>query len=63
PFANNYEEDGVEERDEQSLRNSNRDIKSLSDADLNYLLKKALKKNLTARVMPSDRKYYYMTFV
>jgi hypothetical protein len=40
------EKDGVGERDEHSVRNSNLDIESLSDADLNHILKKAIKMKL-----------------
>ena len=45
-MAYNYEEDGVEERDEPSLRNSNIYIEKLSDADLDNLLKKTINMKL-----------------
>ena len=54
-----YEEDGVEERSEPSLRNSNQDIESLSDLDLNHLLKKALNQHgLSTRFM-GESKYFH----
>ena len=46
PLIQNFEKDGVGERDEPSMRNSNLDIESLSDADLDHILKKAIKMKL-----------------
>ena len=59
--------DGVGERDEPSIRNSNIDIESLSDADLNNILKKAikmkLKDNMSNIKAKTNKKSKYFLFI